>query len=620
MTDQEARDGNYYVRRMIDSAPSMMAYGDRMLRCRYANRAFVVTFGLDPERILGRSIRDLLGPALFALNEPYMIAALRGAAQSFEREVTGRDGTARHLLAAYTPDLMDGRVVGFIAQITDVTALRNAVTSLAAEVARRRSVESHLLEVQHGLAVTLSSIGAGYLTTDAAGRVTRLNKVAEQLFGWPEAEARGHHIFDVFVRADRPPEIVALGLVESLVRQGVTIDTVFDVVAVARDGTRTPIEAKAALTYGDDGEIHGTVYVFRDLTRLAASEAERRRAEERLRLVVESAPHGMLVADRDGAITLVNRTAEALLGRARDQLIGQAIADAVPRAAEGEAAEDAPARGAIALHRHDGARLALEITRTPIEADGSSLTSIVDVTERARYQRELQRSNTELEQFAYVASHDLQEPLRMVASYTELLGQRYRGQLDARADKYIHFAVDGARRMQRLVADLLAYSRVESQGKQLVPVAMADVVTRVLDMFASKLRAAGATVEVRPLPTVLADGEQLFLLFQNLIGNAVKFRTEAALVIAIDAALERDHWRVSVQDNGIGIAPGDAPRIFQMFQRLHARGEYEGSGIGLTIVKRIVERHRGRIWLESQPGQGATFHFTLLAAADAVSS
>ena len=168
--------------------------------------------------------------------------------------------------------------------------------------------------------------------------------------------------------------------------------------------------------------------------------------------------------------------------------------------------------------------------------------------------------------------------------------------------------------MQRLVADLLAYSRVESQGKELEPVAMEGVLTRVLNMFGSKLRGAGATVEVRPLPTVLADGEQLFLLFQNLIGNAVKFRAEAPLVIAVDAALERDRWRVSVKDNGIGIDPQYTARIFQMFQRLHGRDQYEGSGIGLTIVKRIVERHRGRIWLESQLGQGATFHFTMLPA------
>jgi PAS domain S-box-containing protein len=614
MSEQDGRDSNYYLRRMIDSAPSIMAYGDRMMRCRYANRAFIDAFGLDPERVVGRAIRDLLGPALFALNEPYLAAVLRGERQAFERSVEGPNGMVRHNLATYTPDLMDGHVVGFIAQITDVSALKDAVRSLEAEVERRQLLEDRLVELQQSLAATLASIGAGFLASDAAGKITRLNQVAERVFGWTEAEAKGRDVYEVFVRAGRPAEMVAMGPIEVMLRDAVTIDAAFDLIAIARDGTRTPIEGRAALTRSDDGEIRGMVFVFRDLMRLAASEAERRRAEERFRLVVEAAPNGMLVADRHGVITLVNRTAELLLGRPRDALIGQTICATVPSAATG----DEPVREAITLQRGDGAELALEITRAPIEADGSSLTSIVDVTQRKRDEDELHRSNTELEQFAYVASHDLQEPLRMVASYTELLGQRYKGKLDAKADKYIHYAVDGAQRMQRLVADLLAYSRVESQGKELVPVAMGDVITRVLNMFGSKLRGAGATVEVRPLPTVLADGEQLFLLFQNLIGNAVKFRAAAPVVISVDAALERDRWRVSVTDNGIGIDPQYTARIFQMFQRLHARGEYEGSGIGLTIVKRIVERHRGRIWLESQLGQGATFHFTLLPAAAAV--
>jgi len=611
MSDQAGRDSNYYLRRMIDSAPSIMAYGDRMLRCRYANRAFMDSFGLDPERVIGRSIRDLIGPEMFAANEPYVVAVLGGQPQSFERSIVGPSGKARHMLAAYTPDLMDGHVVGFIVQITDVTALKDATASLEAEVRRRRTVEDHLIDTQLSLSVTLASIGAGYLATDRDGKVTRVNQIAERIFGWPEAEARGRPVFEVYQREGRPPEAATIHPIEYMIEHRVTIDTALELIALSRDGTRTPVETKASLTYSDDGEVRGAVFVFRDLSQLAEAEAERRRAELRFRLVVEAAPSGMLLTDRDGVVTMVNRTAEALLGKPREELNGRPIDQLVPRAAGADAPPD---REAVTMRRKDGAELALEITRTAIEADGSSLTSIVDVTERQRYERELQRSNTELEQFAYVASHDLQEPLRMVASYTELLGQRYKGKLDDKADKYIHYAVDGAQRMQRLVTDLLAYSRVESQGRELAPVALEPIVGRVLNMFASKLRAAGATVEVRPLPTVMADGEQLFQLFQNLVGNALKFRGEAAPIIVVDAALERDRWQVSVADNGIGIDPQYAARIFQMFQRLHARGVYEGSGIGLTIVKRIVERHRGRIWVDSQPGQGATFHFTLVPA------
>lgn len=199
----------------------------------------------------------------------------------------------------------------------------------------------------------------------------------------------------------------------------------------------------------------------------------------------------------------------------------------------------------------------------------------------------------------------------MVASYTELLGQRYKGKLDDKADKYIFYAVDGAKRMQRLVSDLLAYSRVGSQGKPLVAVSVAAVLTSVLDMMGEPIRAAGAVIEATALPDVLGDEGQLRQLFQNLIGNALKFRGDAAPRIVIAAQLQGEHWVFSVRDNGIGIDMQYAGRIFEMFQRLHERGKYEGSGIGLAIVKRIVERHGGRIWLESRIGEGTTFFFTL---------
>lgn len=241
--------------------------------------------------------------------------------------------------------------------------------------------------------------------------------------------------------------------------------------------------------------------------------------------------------------------------------------------------------------------------------------TVQDITERKRYDDELRRSNAELEQFAYVASHDLQEPLRMVASYTELLAQRYKGKLDERGDKYIFYAVDGAKRMQRLVSDLLAYSRVGSEGKPLETVATDAVLARVLEMLAPLILEAGAVVEVTPLPEVQGDESQLAQLFQNLIGNAVKFRGTQTPRVCIDARPDAGRWVFSVADNGIGIEPQYTEQIFQMFQRLHARDEYEGSGIGLAIAKRIVERHGGKLWFESTPGMGTTFHFSLLSAA-----
>lgn len=205
----------------------------------------------------------------------------------------------------------------------------------------------------------------------------------------------------------------------------------------------------------------------------------------------------------------------------------------------------------------------------------------------------------------------------MVANYTELLAERYRGRLDEKADKYIHYASDGARRMQRLVTDLLAYSRVGSQGKPLTRVDAGAVLQFVLRTLRPLLRDSGAVVDHGDLPRVLGDEGQLHQLFQNLIGNAIKFRSEASPRVMIGAERKGGRWQFSVADNGIGMQMQYAERVFQMFQRLHEVGRYEGSGIGLAIAKRIVERHDGRIWVESTPGEGTTIYFTLTAAPEA---
>ena len=229
---------------------------------------------------------------------------------------------------------------------------------------------------------------------------------------------------------------------------------------------------------------------------------------------------------------------------------------------------------------------------------------------------ELQRSNRDLEQFAYVASHDLQEPLRMVSSYTQLLGKRYAGKLDDRADMYIHYATDGANRMQVLIHDLLKYSRAGTRQAPLEPTRAADVVSDVLRSFELTISESGSSVTVGDLPEVLADRVQLTQVFQNLIGNALKFRREG-IIHSVTISAEPDDssgdamWRFTVRDNGIGIASEYFERIFVIFQRLHTRESFSGSGIGLAICQRLVERHGGQIWLESAPDEGSAFHFTL---------
>ena len=231
---------------------------------------------------------------------------------------------------------------------------------------------------------------------------------------------------------------------------------------------------------------------------------------------------------------------------------------------------------------------------------------------------ELAQSNQELQQFAYVASHDLKEPLRMVTGYTQLLARRYKGKLDVDADEFIGYAVDAAARMQTLIDNLLAYSRVGRRGKKFRPADCEAVFGRALNNLGAAVEESGASVKHDPLPTVMADETQLDQLFQNLIGNAIKFCDKHAPRVEVKAEPRGSEWVFAVSDNGIGIEPRYHNRVFEMFQRLHLREEYAGTGIGLAICKKIVERHGGRIWVDSIPGEGSTFCFTLPKEADPI--
>jgi two-component system sensor histidine kinase/response regulator len=267
-----------------------------------------------------------------------------------------------------------------------------------------------------------------------------------------------------------------------------------------------------------------------------------------------------------------------------------------------------PLNGAEVLARIE-THLALYGLRQQLAAQNEQLRH--EIAAREETQAALLRSNTELEQLAYVASHDMQEPLRMVASYLQLVAQRYRGQLDADADEFIGYAVDGAKRMQALINDLLAYSRVGTKARPFEPTDCARVVDTALSNLRVAIADSGATVTLGTLPTVMGDSMQLLQLFQNLIGNAMKFKRDEAVRLHIGAEPAGEFWRFSVSDNGIGIAAEYFERIFVLFQRLHGRGEYPGTGIGLAICKKIVERHGGSISVESQPDVGSTFHFTI---------
>ena len=258
----------------------------------------------------------------------------------------------------------------------------------------------------------------------------------------------------------------------------------------------------------------------------------------------------------------------------------------------------------------------------PLRDSAGRLVGVIgvalDITERkqaeqalAQYSQELVRSNADLQQFAYVASHDLLEPLRTVSNYVQLLQRRYENQLDAKADKFIAYAVDGTARMHTLLQDLLKFSRVGTRGKEFVPTNAESVFDQVVASLRMAIKENGAVISHDPLPVVIADDVQLSQLFQNLIANAVKFHGEEPPQVHVSAQQQDNEWIFSIQDNGIGIDPRFADRIFEIFHQLHGRADYSGSGMGLAICKKVVERHGGRIWMESEPGEGSTFYFTL---------
>lgn len=363
------------------------------------------------------------------------------------------------------------------------------------------------------------------------------------------------------------------------------------------------------------------------------------KSEKLWRQLIANSADAMVIVDSTGQIVLVNPRAEEMFGYPQADLLGRPVEMLIPetvrqahlghRQGYFDTPRPRPMGYGLELagRRRDGSEFPVSISLIPLEMDDGTVAvaTISDITEARRaqeelkrlnadlntYATELERSNVELQQFAYVSSHDLKEPLRMVTSYLNLLERRYKGQLDSDAQEFIGFAVDGATRMQNLINDLLAYSRVGTHGQPFGLVDLESVLDQALANLQVMIEENGAQVTHDPLPTLAVDATQLIALFQNLIGNGIKFHGSRSPQVHVSARETPGEWVFSVRDNGIGIEAGFYERIFVIFQRLHSRSEYPGTGIGLAVCKKIVERHDGRIWVESVIGDGSTFLFTI---------
>lgn len=373
---------------------------------------------------------------------------------------------------------------------------------------------------------------------------------------------------------------------------------------------------------------YGTITLKLSAAKSKAEEALHE-SEKKYRRIVETANEGIWIVDPQYRITYLNKRTAEMLGYTRDEMTGRSALDFTDE--EGKTTlrlnmekrrQDIKGSYEFKLIHQDGSVIWTIVNINPLfNKEGKfqgSLSMLTDITNRKMMEDELkntmkklQKSNLELEQFAYVASHDLQEPLRMITSFLQLLQRRYEGQLDSNADEFIEFAVDGATRMQNLIQDLLAYSRVTTKGKEFKNLKMEEPLEKALMNLKISIEENKAQITNDPLPIITADYYQMIQLLQNLIGNAIKYRSEKTPQIHISAQKEDNHWLFNIKDNGIGIDLQYADRIFMIFKRLHTIEEYQGTGIGLAITKKIVERHGGKIWVESEPEKGSTFYFTL---------
>jgi PAS domain S-box-containing protein len=516
----------------------------------------------------------------------------------------------------------------FLASVT-FTALRDPVGNLRGfseishDLSKRKDSEARY----RGL---LEAAPDAMVVVNVAGEIVLLNVQAEKQFGYSRDELVGQKVKNIIPEgfAER---IIADGTrsaAEALAQQ---IGTGIELLGRRKDGSEFPIELMLSPLESAEGIL--VTAAIRDISVRKTAETHLAQMEGRYRGLLEAAPDAMVVVNVAGEIVLLNVRAEKEFGYSRDELVGQKVKNIIPEGFAERIIADGTRSAAEALaqqigtgiellgRRKDGSEFPIELMLSPLEsADGILVTAAIrDISVRKKSDEhlvktvgELKRSNDELQQFAYVSSHDLQEPLRMVSSYTQLLAKRYKGRLDSDADEFIGFAVDGCNRMQGLIQDLLAYSRAGANGKALREISGENALKVALTNLRTSVEQSGAVVTHDSLPAIRTDETLLTQVFQNLVGNAIKYRRAESPQVHVSASKNGgNEWIFSVRDNGLGIDPQYFDRIFILFQRLHGRDEFEGTGIGLAICKKILERLGGRIWVESQPEKGSTFYFAL---------
>jgi len=622
----ESSESAAKYRGLLEAAPDAMVVVNQAGEIVLVNGQVEKQFGYRRDELVGQKIKKII-PEGFA--ERLIADSTRSVADALAQhigagiELSGRrrDGTEFPIEMMLSPlESVEGILV--TGAIRDISSRKAAEARLAKAEEKRHFVENSLRESEERYRMLLDGIrDYAIFMMDPRGRILSWNAGAELIKGYRADEIIGQNYSCFFppddIKRGRPQEILRLtsagGRHEE---QGMR---------VRKDGSRFLASLTVTALYDQAGDLRGFSEFSHDLT-------ESKESAAKYRGLLEAAPDAMVVVNQAGVIVLVNVQAEKQFGYRRDELIGHQVKNIIPEGFAERLIADATRSTAEALAQHIGAGIELSGRRKngtefPIEIMLSPLASVEgilvtaairNISSRKKSERELalanqvlEESNLELKQFAYIASHDLQSPLRSITGFVQLLQQEYAGKLDEQAQDWIQRTVAAVARMQTLIRDLLSYSRVDARSGPFKRIPFLDIVNDALILLESSIHDSGGQIACGELPIVMGDRSQLVQLMQNLIGNGLAYRSDQPPLIEISAKRSGKDWIFSVRDNGIGIDPKHSEQVFEIFKRLHNQRDKPGTGIGLAVCRRVVNRHGGKIWVESELGHGSTFHFTI---------